>query len=107
MNGATHFAIAVGKETMRMILAVIAGLTKFWPSPPNICLTTTIATILPIAAIHKGRVDGRLSASIRPVTTAERSPSVPGRFMAFLERYSARTAVPTVVAVSASAFVPK
>ena len=66
-----------------------------------------MATTEPTAPIQRGSVDGRLSARIRPVTTAERSPSVPFLFITFLEIYSASTAEPTVVAERASALRPK
>ena len=65
-----------------------------------------MATMLPIAAIHSGSVAGRLSARMRPVTTALRSPRVFGRFITRRETHSASTAVPMQTAVSTSARLP-
>ena len=95
-RGFIHVVMAVGNETMRMILPVIAGLTKFWPIPPKSCFTTTIAMTEPIAACHSGIDTGRLKASRSPVTTALRSPSVLLRFMILRDRYSESMHVPIV-----------
>ena len=43
-----HVVISTGKEFIKMIRASRAGLTKFWPRPPNICLTITMATRPPM-----------------------------------------------------------
>ena len=58
--GATQLFISPGKLPIRTIRPSRAGLTKFWPSPPNICLATTMATTLPRAACQRGMVEGRL-----------------------------------------------
>ena len=97
-----QFAIAEGKDIRRMIRAASAGFTKFWPIPPNICFTTTIAIMLPSAAIHSGIDTGRLNASKRPVTTALKSLIVWWRFITLRLRYSARTALPTQTSVTIS-----
>ena len=99
-SGAVHVLMYAGKETSRTIRAVIAGLAKLCPNPPNISFTTTIATREPIAAIHNGIAGGRLSASIRPVTTAERSPTETGLFIILQHKYSAKTAVTMQVSIT-------
>ena len=87
--------------------AVRAGFTKFWPMPPNICFTTTIATTPPNAAIRGLMVTGRFRASKRPVTMQERSPTVWGRFMALRERYSLSTQLRMQTAITSRALGPK
>ena len=99
--------IAVGKETISMILPAMAGLTKFCPIPPKNCFATTIAITEPIAAIQSGIETGRLNASISPVTTALRSPIVLWRFITFLAMYSERTLTLTVTAHTSSTRRPK
>ena len=90
-----------------MIRAVSAGLTKFWPMPPNICLTTTMAATLPKTAIKGLMVTGRFKASRMPVTTQLRSPTVWGRFMALRHRYSLRMQAATQVRITTAARNPK
>ncbi len=68
--GKGQVVMGVAKDINSTILAVIAGLTKFCPIPPNSCFTITIATKQPITAIQKGKLAGRLNASNTPVTTA-------------------------------------
>ena len=58
----------------------MAGLKTFWPMPPKGSLATQIQTTAPMNTIHRGIEDGRFIASSRPVTTADRSPTVEGRF---------------------------
>ena len=106
-RGFIHVVIAVGNETMSMILPVIAGLTKFCPIPPKSCFTTTIATTEPIAACHSGMDTGRLNASRSPVTTALRSPRVLLRFMILRDRYSESIQVPTVTRQTSRTRGPK
>ena len=101
-NALTQFVIADGKDTNSTILPISAGLTKFWPMPPKNCLTTMMATTEPMAAIHSGMDTGRLNARIRPVTTALKSPRVPGLFITLRAMYSDSMAVPTVTPQTAS-----
>ena len=106
-KGCTQVDIIVGKEAIRTMRPTSAGLTKFCPMPPKNCLTTTIATTLPIAATHSGMVAGRLKARRMPVTMALRSPSVLGRFMILRLKNSLSMQVSTVVAVMSSVRGPK
>ena len=89
-----------------MMRAVRAGLTKFCPMPPNICLTTMMAAAQPNTAISGFRVTGRFRASRMPVTTQLRSPTVWGRFMTLRHRYSKRMQAATQVRISAAARMP-
>ena len=84
-----------------------AGLAKFMPMPPNNCLTSTMATNAPTTAVHKGIVGGRLNARMMPVTTAEQSDTVCGRFIRMLNSASNSTQAATVTATTASARAPK
>ena len=72
--------IWAGKDTSRNTRPVMAGLKTFWPMPPKGSLATQIQTTAPMNTIHRGIEDGRFIASSRPVTTADRSPTVEGRF---------------------------
>ena len=92
--------IEVGKETIITMRAVRAGLTKFWPMPPNICFTTTIATTAPKNTIHKGMLTGRLKANRIPVTTALRSVTVLSRFITLRQMYSSTTQESTETAIT-------
>ncbi|OPZ05733.1 MAG: hypothetical protein BWZ09_00897 [Alphaproteobacteria bacterium ADurb.BinA305] len=74
--GATQAVISSGKDTSSATRASIAGLSTFWPRPPNTCLPTTIANAPPSRGSHHGAHGGRQSARISPVTTAEPSASV-------------------------------
>ena len=87
--------------------AVSAGFTKFCPIPPNICLTTTIATTPPNAAISGLIETGRFIASRMPVTTQERSPTVWRRFITTRERYSLKMHDATDVRMITAARKPK
>ena len=98
--------IWAGKLAISTIRPARAGLTKFCPMPPNICLATTMAATLPSAACHKGRLTGRLKASSRPVTTQERSPTVCGRFITERLSVSEATQAPTQTSSMASARQP-
>ena len=90
-----------------MMRAVRAGFTKFWPMPPNICLTTTMATTLPNTAMRGWMVAGRFKASSTPVTTQLRSPTVWGRFITLRQRNSLSTQEATQVRMTAAALTPK
>ena len=96
-----------GNETIRMILPIRAGFTKFCPIPPKNCFTTTIATNAPMGIIQKGIVEGKLNASNSPVTTALKSFNVLLRFSIFLVMYSNRTQETTLMTVTAKARGPK
>ena len=76
-----QFVICAGKDTSRNTRPVMAGLKTFWPMPPKGSLATQMATTAPMNTIQRGIADGRFSASSRPVTTADRSPTVEGRFI--------------------------
>ena len=52
-------------------------------------------------------VTGRFKASSRPVTTADKSPTVWGRFMALRDRYSLSTQLRIHTAMISSALGPK
>ena len=105
-KGSTQLFISSGKLAMMTMRPMRAGLTKLWPSPPNICLATTMAATPPRAACHKGMVAGRLKASSSPVTTADKSPTVWGRFMTRRLKNSAATQEPTDTAMTAAARHP-
>ncbi len=103
----TQCIIGPGKDTNRTIRAANAGLTKFMPIPPNICLTTTIAIRQPNMAISGLISTGKFNASKRPVTTADKSPMVASRFMILRERNSSRTQVAIQIAISTMERMPK
>ena len=50
--GSGHVVISVAKDINSTILAVMAGLAMFLPTPPNSCLTITIPTKQPTMAIQ-------------------------------------------------------
>ena len=54
-------------------LPTAAGLAMFLPVPPNTILTMIMANAEPIAASYQLTAGGRMSASIRPVTTEVKS----------------------------------
>ena len=66
-SGKTHAVMLFENARNMTIRAVMAGLAKFLPMPPNRPLTATIATDT-----------GRFIASSTPVTAAERSQMVLG-----------------------------
>ena len=72
--GRYHAVILTGQEASIMPRAVRAGFIKLSPMPPKSCLTSTMAMKLPTTGIHQGALPGRLSATRRPVTAAEKSP---------------------------------
>ena len=87
--------------------AVIAGFTIFLPRPPKKHLTTTIAKTEPIAHCQSGTFVERLRARRRPVTTAEKSPTVCFFPIARLKRNSDATALTTQVRITQRAGRPK
>ena len=68
--------------------------------PPKSCLTSKIATALPMTSIHHGAVDGMFIARMTPVTTAERSATAmpTGRLRRRSISASAATAVSVEIA---------
>ena len=62
-------------------------------------MATAIAKIEPAIAIHSGKSGGRLRASKRPVSTAERSPSEFSRFIARRQTDSVTTEAAMQVAM--------
>jgi hypothetical protein len=99
--------ISAVKDNIRTILAVMAGLAKFCPIPPNSCLTTATATIHPITASHIGIVTGKFNASSIPVTQADKSPIVCSRFISLRQKYSVSTLNTTHKAIKKIALPPK
>ena len=79
-----QLVIWAGKDTSRNTRPVMAGLNTFWPMPPKGSLATQMATNAPTNTIHGEIADGRFMARSRPVTTADRSPTVEGRFIIHL-----------------------
>ena len=77
-SGKTHAVMLFENARNMTIRAVMAGLAKFLPMPPNSPLTATIATSAPKTACHRGIDTGRFIASSTPVTAAERSQMVLG-----------------------------
>ena len=61
----------------------------------------------PTTAIHRGMVAGRLNARIRPVTTADRSPTGTGFFIKTQYSASKPTQAATVTPVTSNARKPK
>ena len=96
-------AVTDTDSTMR---ATMAGFAKLRPMPPNSSFTTTMATNEPITAMYSGMVEGRLKASSKPVTTADRSPAVWGVLRSRHHRYSNSTQAAVVTAVTSSARQP-
>ena len=105
-KGSTQLLIAAGKESIRTILHN-CGVGKVLSKPPKICLAITIAAKVPIAAIQKGKVTGRLNAKMTPVTTADKSPIEFGLFIIRLQSLSQSTAVTAQNRISSKALIPK
>ncbi len=84
-----------------------AGLAKLCPSPPNNCFTTTMEMNAPMVAIHSGKAGGKLKARIRPVTTAEKSPTGSGFLRTRHHKSSKQTQAATVTPHSSSTRAPK
>ena len=105
--GNTAAVIVPLNESSRNILAVIAGLAKFCPIPPNRHLTTIIAKTAPTAACHSGMEAGILSASRSPVTADERSPTVCSFLQMMLKTSSESIAAATQVIITNRLFIPK
>ena len=77
------------------------------PNPPKVILATPIATAEPMTTIHHGIEAGRLNASSKPVTAAERFDTVsspPSRN--FCMRNSIATQLTTAMADTVSTSVP-
>ena len=97
----------VGQEASSTARAASAGFIKLQPRPPNICLTSRMATALPTRIIHQGAVEGRFSARITPVTAADRSLMRMGFLPSFCQRSSRPTQNTTDSSVTRSACQPK
>jgi hypothetical protein len=106
-RGVTQVVIATGQEATRNALPIKAGLKILQPKPPKNCLPIMIATAEPIAAIHKGIVDGRQKASNKPVITALPSLIVTSRCIIFWAITSLSRAVITQVRITVAAAMPK
>ena len=84
-----------------------AGLKGLRPRPPKVILATPIATSDPITTIHHGIDDGRLNASSRPVTAAERFDTVHSPWKRnFWIRNSITTQLTTAMADTVSTSTP-
>ena len=99
--------IGVAKPMNSAIRPTIAGLAKFWPRPPKICLTTTIAMKQPIIAIQMGIFTGRLKARMTPVTTALQSAMVFSLPMILRTAHSKKTQAAAQTTVMSIALKPK
>ncbi len=75
--------MAVVKENIITIRPTSAGFMKLQPMPPNSCLAKTMAARSPTSSIQMGMLTGTLKATNMPVTTADRSETVTGRFIIF------------------------
>ena len=75
--------------------------------PPKSCLTTMMATAAPTMHCQMGILTGRFRARIRPVTAADRSITVLGRFMPFSNSHSKNTQAATHTTSTSSARMPK
>ena len=71
--GAGQVVISVAKEMNKTTRAVIAGLNRFFPKPPNRPLIIIIAIKQPIMAMYIGKLAGMLNEIRSPVRAAERS----------------------------------
>ena len=83
------------------------GVKGLRPNPPKVILATPIATAEPMTTIHHGIEAGRLNASSKPVTAAERFDTVgspPSRN--FCMRNSITTQLTTAMADTVSTSVP-
>ena len=94
------------KDMNRNILAVMAGLLKFLPMPPNSCLTTIMAIKHPSTACHIGKFEGTLKAISSPVKAADKSPMVCFLCMIALNAYSKITLAATQTSVSSTTLAP-
>ena len=106
-TGLLHVVMAPVNEISMNARADSAGLNGLYPKPPNTCFATAIANTLPHTAIQRGRSGGRLSASRRPVSTAEKSPMEFSRFMAMRQSASVTTDAAMQTAISHTARMPK
>ena len=95
------------KETSRKTRPAIAGLNTFCPRPPKVSLATQMAKAAPMKTTHQGVVAGRFIASRRPVTTAEKSPTVEVFFSRYrVIRYSSNTQEATLTPSTSSSPQP-
>ena len=106
-TGAAPPATVPVKASSRNTRAAMAGLTRFLPMPPKKPLTTTMANTPPRAHCHRGTLVLRFSASRRPVTTADRSPTVCFFPAQRLNRNSDRTVDATQTRIVHRAEIPK
>ena len=107
LGGFTKAVMRLAKPVNSTMRATRAGLAKFMPMPPNSCFISTMAMKAPTIAIHTGMVTGMFSARIRPVTTAERSPTGLGFFIRRQYSHSNTTQAATVTPHSSRVFRPK
>ncbi len=108
-NGVTNALLPLmnaGQLASSTARAVSAGLTKLSPRPPKSCLTSRMATALPMTIIHQGAVEGRFSPSSTPVTTAERSPAVMGFLSISSQSSSKITQLEVLIIRTRAAFQP-
>jgi hypothetical protein len=89
--GTVHTVIIVPKQAVRKHLPAIAGLKIFAPSPPKTILPIIIAKPEPIIQTQNGMLGGSEKARMMPVTTALKSPSEFGFFLARLQTASKAT----------------
>ena len=107
-SGVGHVVICTGKEMSRNTRAVMAGLKRFLPRPPNAILAMAMAMRSPRIRIQIGRLAGTLKATSKPVITAEPSPMVHSPFSKNRwMRYSNNIQQPTEMSVSSNAGRPK
>ena len=101
-----YCVMAFGNEMSRKQRAASAGLIKFFPRPPNAHFTTRIAKMPPRTGANSGVSAERVSASIRPVTSADPSRQVSGLRMSLSYRNSVPTELITEARMIQSAFRP-
>ena len=96
----------VPKEISRKQRAASAGFRKFLPRPPKQHFTTSMANMAPMTGSIRGVSGDRHSASIRPVTTAEKSFQVSPLWHSRSKANSEATAVNTDTSTTSSAWKP-
>ena len=69
--------MAAGKAACTKARPTSAGLKTLKPMPPKMALPRAMAAKPATAPIHSGKPGGRVSASSRPVMTAEKSARLP------------------------------
>lgn len=95
-----------GQENMKARPAR-AGFMKFWPMPPKSCLTMMMAKKSPMIIHQYGVVTGQTKASRRPVTMADRSPTVQSSFITLRYAHSKNTQAAQETAQSIRERMPK